>query len=143
MALDTLFVERLAKASLFTPPHPPLSTLPSGSCFVGVSSLTCPLHSRCTPQPRIPSQQPFHPIYAPETVWSGKRETPPLPKPPVPRILGVVKSMRPPSWRTTKMCRRSRIPKSIANTGDHPQTSQGNLRGLSAAFRPFLDVIKL
>lgn len=68
---------------------------------------------------------------------------PPLPKPPVPRILGVVKSMRPPSWRTTKMCRRSRIPKSIANTGDHPQTSQGNLRGLSAAFRPFLDVIKL
>lgn len=68
------------KRSLFTPPHPPLSTLPSGSCFVGVSSLTCPLHSRCTPQPRIPSQQPFHPIYAPETVWSGKRETPPPPQ---------------------------------------------------------------
>lgn len=42
---------------------------------------------------------------------SGKR---PLPKPPVPRILGVVKSMRPPSWRTTRCAEgaesQSRLP---------------------------------
>lgn len=100
VASDTLFVELLASAFLPTPPFP----LPPVSCwllFRGVSSPACPLRSRCTPQPpEIPSR-PFHPIYARETVWSGKRKDPP-PKLPVPRILGVVKSMRPPSSRTTR-----------------------------------------
>lgn len=77
-------------------PLPPVCEL----LFRGVSSPACPLRSRCTPQPpEIPSR-PFHPIYARETVWSGKRKDPP-PSFPSPGF-SVVKSMRPPSLRTTR-----------------------------------------
>lgn len=119
-------------------PLPPVCEL----LFRGVSSPACPLRSRCTPQPpEIPSR-PFHPIYARETVWSGKRKDPP-PKLPVPRILGGQVNATP-VFEDHKMCRRSRIPMSIANTGGHPHPSRrNNSKRSNTAFRPFLDVIKL
>lgn len=83
VASDTLFVERLASASLATPP----------ACFVSCCFAAFPLPpARCAPAahhspPEIPSR-PFHPIYARETVSSGKRKDPPPPSFPSPGFTG-------------------------------------------------------
>lgn len=81
VASDTLFVERLASAFLPTPPFP----LPPVSCWLLFRGVSSPAAHHSPPE--IPSRQ-FHPIYARETVWSGKRKDPPLPSFPSPGFSG-------------------------------------------------------
>lgn len=130
--------------------HAPQFPLPPGELLVVVSRrflsrlpAALPLHT--TAPRRYPVDHSIRSMHErPCGPVNGKDPPFPPPKLPVPRILGVVKSMRPPSSRNHKMCRRSRIPMSIANAGGHPHPSRrNNSKRSNTSFRPFLDVIKL
>lgn len=135
VASDTLFVERLASAFLPTPPFP----LPPVSCwllFRGVSSPAAHHSHRRYPVDhsiRSMHEKPCGPV-------NGKIPPPQASRPPDSRG-GQVNAT--PVFEDHKMCRRSRIPMSIANVGGHPHPSRRNLKRPDTAFRPFLDVIKL
>lgn len=113
VASDTLFVERLASASLFTPPIP---THTSELLFRGVPLPPARCAPAGTPQPRrYPVDHSIRSMQNRTRVvrWTASSLLPQASRPPDSRG-GQVNAT--PVFEGHKMCRRSRIPMSIANT---------------------------
>lgn len=140
VALDTLFVERLASAFLPTPPIPTHTFELLCVSWRFLSRLPAELPLQTTAPRRYPVDHSIRSMHEkPCGPVNGKIP----PKLPVPRILEVVKSMRPPSLRTTRCAEGAESQCRLPTLGIHPHPSRRNSKRSNTAFRPFLDVIKL